>query len=292
MRTALLSFVLLAAPTLALAQPAAMKRVMPKMKGQGNPHQTEAPPPAANICPSRRSIMDQERQRLDSYKAEQSSAEAEYATLQRRLDELNRRKNDLKSLVKAQEARLAMSEQQWKKECTSDENCERYEAVATDLDVRSASVERELDAVRGEIGAQSRAVSELRGRIEPLQREYNEKKCNNLVPGETEQSTIDRCSAIFSDWNRLQADLNRQNNRMVDLRTRYEQLMSELRSLEQRGTSVATYLTQKCTTSQKGQAVKNVETRRERGQTVGQELDKLIEDIKSLRGVTITVTTK
>jgi chromosome segregation ATPase len=281
---------------MAFAQPGAMKRVMPKVKPQQNPHQgdSNAPPPAPppNICPSRRAILDQERQRLDSYKAELSSTEAEQAALQRRIDELNRRKNDLKNLVKGQESRVAQSEATWKKECTSDETCERYETAATDLDVRSAAVERDLDAVRQDIATQSRAVADLRARIEPLQREYAEKQCNNLVPGATEQSTIDRCSAIFSDWNRLQADLNRQNNRMLDMRSRYEQLMSELRSLESRGASIATYLTQKCTSSPKGQVVKNVEGRRQRGQTVGQELDKLIEDIKTLRGVTITVTTK
>ena len=64
--------------------------------------------------------------------------------------------------------------------------------------------------------------------IEPLRREYQSKGCNRLVAGQTAQSTIDRCTAIFSDWNRLQADLNAQNSRLPHLRSRYQQLLAQM----------------------------------------------------------------
>lgn len=292
MRYAAISLATLAGFVIAsetFAQPAAIRRpVVPP--GQQKKQEQQKQAPAQNpMCPSKRAILEQDRQRLDSYRAELSGVEAELSALQRRIDELNKRRNDLRGLARAQESRIARNEQTIKKECQADDGCERLEQAASDLDTRSASVERELDAVRTEIGTNARSVNELRQRIEPLQREYNDKKCNNLVPGETAQSTIDRCSAIFSDWNRLQAELNRQNNRMPELRSRYEQLMSELRSLESRGTAVSTQLTRQCSGSAKVQVVQNVTTRRERGSTVGQELDKLVEDIRNLRGIQITV---
>lgn len=134
----------------------------------------------------------------------------------------------------------------------------------------------------------------MKARIEPLQREYAEKKCDNLIPGETTQVTIDRCSAIFSDWNRLQADLNRQNSVSVSLRNRFEQLINELKAIEARANTYQTYMVKNCTAAPQTQAQVQVlndygNTRRN-AENLGRELDNLINEVARLRGLRITVT--
>jgi chromosome segregation ATPase len=165
-----------------------------------------------------------------------------------------------------------------------------YETQASALDSRSDAVQKDLENVRGDIAASRKNISGLESRIAPLQKEYAEKKCNNLVPGETEQSTIDRCTAIFSDWNRLQADLNRENNRVPELRSKYESLFSELKTLEKRANDYGGYLSKNCSSSPENAKMKNVVTVRENAQKLQTELDGLVSDITKLRGVKITIT--
>lgn len=257
---------------------------------------TPAPAPAAPdnsaMCSRKRSINDQEKRRLDSMKAELAGTDSEIVALRARIDELTRRRDNMRGSVRALENKVERDEKQLQKECTKDETCERYEHSSVELDARSAQIETELANVRNEIGQNAGQVTDLRRRIEPLQKEYSEKRCNNLVPGETEQSTIDRCAAIFSDWNRLQGDLNRLNNRTPDLKNRYEALLSELRNIESRGQAIDGYIASRCQGSKQVGAQKNVTRRREGAQSVGQELDRLIEDIRTLRGMQITVTVK
>ena len=96
--------------------------------------------------------------------------------------------------------------------------------------------------MRSEISNRSSESAQLRREIDPLRHEYKKLSCNNLVPGSTAQSTIDRCAAIFSQWNRLQARVNQLNNHLAALKSRYQRLISQLQNIESRGKNYETYL--------------------------------------------------
>ncbi len=285
-----------------MAQPKALTRSKDKdskeerkeEKKDEKENQGKPPPHAASdnvrMCEARRNVMTNEERRLETLQAEAAGYAAEIAALTKRLDDLKKQSDDAKRTLAGSEKRVSRAKDIYKRDCSKDESCGIYETQATGLDQRSEQVQRDLDSVRGDIGGSRKNIQGLESKIAPLQKEYADKKCNNLVPGETEQSTIDRCTAIFSEWNRLQADLNRENSRVPELRSKYEALFAELKALEKRAADYGDYLGKNCSSSPQTAKMKNVVGVRERAQTLSTELDSLVADIAKLRGVKITVT--
>lgn len=271
----------------ASAQPRASRRPLPPATAPS------AAPPAdasATMCMSRRAVIGNEQNKLEDQRAALAGVSAEIDALKRRIDELERQRVDLIGTVARSEVRLETKLAGYRTECEQSESCEQYEKMAADLESSTNPVEQALEGVKNEIAAGAREVGVLRGRIEPLRKEYASLKCNNMVPGETAQTTIDRCTAIFSEWNRLQADLNQQNNRLPILRSRYEQLAAQLKSTEQRAKGYEEYLTRNCKASQKIQVVRRYQGVHDRARALAHELDALAEQVTSLRGVRISVT--
>jgi chromosome segregation ATPase len=248
-----------------------------------------SPDDEARMCSSRRNVLATEQSRYESYKSDLVGIESELAQLQRRMDDLRKQREEAKKNFAYAESRYKGMEKDYARECLASEDCNSYDTQASALDQQTATIETSLDAVRTEIGRNRDDIARLERGIAPLQREYNDKRCNSLVPGETDQVVIERCMGIFSEWNRLQSELNRQNARVPDLRSRYEQLYSELKGLESRAASYETYLARNCTSSPQIVKMREFGDRRVRARTVGDELDKLVSDITRVRGVKITV---
>jgi len=241
------------------------------------------------LCKSRWAILNGERQRYERQSAELAGVDAEIAELQRRLADLSTRRRELQSQSQAYQRRLADTDALYKRECAAEESCDTYDSQVGDLERQTAPLQAELDRIGQDIGVAKRDVDVLSRQIEPLQREYGERRCNNLVPGETDQSTIDRCSAIFSDWNRYQGDLNRQLARLSELRARYQQSMSELRALETRAASYRTYMERNCARSAKTQVVRDYGRVQKNAERLGHELDQLVDTVTKLRGIRINI---
>ena len=270
---------------LALAQARPFRPAPPPRPGA-----RPAPPPAdPQACVARRSVLTNEEKRLESIKADMAAADTEMAQLQRRLDELKRQRDDAQRSLPMQSSRVKTMGDMYRRDCQANESCEMYEQQAAALDNQGDGIEAELNAMRTEIEQNQNGIGPLEQRIEPLQREYAQRQCNNLVPGETDQASIDRCSAIFSDWNRLQADLNRQNTRIPTLKSRYQQLATELQNIETRANGYEQYLSRNCSASPETAKMREYPERRRRAQGVGAELDHFVADLTRLRGIKITV---
>ena len=237
-------------------------------------------------------MLTNEEKRLEGIKADVASAETEMAQLQRRLEELRRQRDEAQRSLPAQDARVRAMRDVYQRDCRANESCEMYEQQASALDTQGDGIEAELTNMRNDIAQSQSGMSGLEQRIMPLQREYSDKRCNNLVPGETEQSIIDRCTAIFSEWNRLQAELNRQNSRVPNLKSRYQQLLTELQNIEARANGYEQYLARNCTSSPETAKMREYPARRQRAQGIGADLDHFIADVTRLRGIKITVAPK
>jgi chromosome segregation ATPase len=274
----------------ALAQPKSLRR------RRGPPPHSRAHKPApargpSRMCEARQSILAQEEQRRDAYLADLTGIDAEMAQLRRQLEDLARRRSEAKRLADTYTSRALDAKASYDKDCAATQSCRQYDTLAGQLEKESKAIESQLGAVRSSIDAGRRDISGLKRRIEPLQREYQRLRCNNLVPGETAQSTIDRCSGIFSEWNRLQADLNVQNQRLPALKVRYEQLLAELRNIESRARGYEAYMAGNCKSSSKVATMRSYGQGgvRKRAENLGRELDSLIDEVTKLRGVRITV---
>jgi predicted nucleic acid-binding Zn-ribbon protein len=281
----------------ALAQP----RAVPRGKGGEPPGKGKSPPPATSttppvdpavVCRSRQAVLEQDKNRLEAMKATLAGVDAEIVALETRIAELKKQKSDYGKRLGRDEARIKATEAAYAKDCLANENCQQYEGMAGSLKLQADSVQKEIGAVQTQLSTGQTEVSQLSAAIEPLRTEYTTLACNNLVPGETAQVTIDRCAAIFSDWNRLQARLNQQNQQLNALKARYAQLLAELRNIEARAKGYEGYMAKNCATSPKVTELRGYGGVRERAEAMGKELDKLIEDVAKLRGIQITVTTK
>jgi chromosome segregation ATPase len=240
--------------------------------------------------------LTQDEQRLDRAKSDLAGANAELAQLKRRMDELNAARAGSERLVAVYTERVVASQRSFDASCANDPNCPVHQSAGEDINRRAKLVENALIAVSTEMSKNKTSIDTLEKNIEPLRREYAEKRCNNLIAGETQQATIDRCAALFSDWNRLQAELNLDNRELAGLKSRYEQLLSEFRSLDVRAQENQKLVAAACKVPpapQPGQlpppARSNFDDVRRRADNMGRELDAMINTVGRLRGIQITV---
>lgn len=243
----------------------------------------------SRMCEGRERLLETTKTRAASYHGELAGVDAEIAQLQDRIRELTKERSRLKSQARNLDRKVSRDEARYKKDCAEDLNCSRYETIVTSLDSQSQGLEHELQAVRDETSDTYRKVSTLRRTIEPLRDEYSKLQCTELVAGETAQSTIDRCAAIFSEWNRRQAELNRYNGLLPDLRNRYEMVLSQINALDHRAATAETYMTKNCSNNSKMQTVKVVRGRHNNASTLGGEIKKLATEIGDLKKMKITV---
>ncbi len=270
----------------ALAQPKARRR------GRVTTPRVTAPkaqPDSRALCASRQSVLTQERNRRDAARAELASVDTEREALERRIAELTNRRNSLLRSIAARDRRVQSLASAYKSDCTKNESCTQYETMAGALERQAADLEKEMALVRTEISTSSTESAQLRREIDPLRQEYDKLSCNNLVPGSTAQITIDRCAAIFSQWNRLQARVNQLTNRLTTLKSRYQRLLSQLRNIEARGKDYETFLASNCKSSPQLAKVRGYGAVRLRAEKLGRELDRLIDDASKLRGIEITI---
>ena len=89
---------------------------------------------------------------------------------------------------------------------------------------KAQPLEAELNDLSRGIRESRVRIGQLRGDIRVLRDDYRRLRCDALVPGQTTQSTIDRCSDIFSDWNRTQQELDRYGRNLTSMRSRYRNI--------------------------------------------------------------------
>lgn len=243
----------------------------------------------ASMCQSRRNVLTSEERRFEGYQSELAGVEAELGATQRRLDELKRQRDELRRDMAAAERRYRSVNADYQKNCRESDNCDVYDQRADELERQSRTTASAMDAIRVDIRTNRDQTAAMQTRVDQLSREHAAKKCNALVPGETSDADAQRCLEIFMEWNRLQGDLNRQNSRVPDLRARYEQLSNELLAIENRAKGYESYMAKNCSSSARLVKVRQSSSARQNANTIGQELDALVNDITRLRGVRITV---
>lgn len=240
-------------------------------------------PPAVTACLSRAAILGQEQEKLDNYKAQAVGTTAEINQLQRRIKELTSKRKRVNRLVANQGRKVKSMQVSYKRQCKKHDNCDRYEAQASSLERQSRPIENALNKISSDITDVRKTMSELRARIAPLRAAYQQNKCGNLVPGQTTQAVINKCSSTFSEWNNLQAAVNSNNQRLSSLKSSYRRYSNQLDSLNNRATSVSAYLSKNCSSSPKKAKMDRYQAVRERAKKLGAELDDVIREFGKLK---------
>ena len=239
--------------------------------------------PEVTACLSRAAVLEQEEEKLDNFTARSVGMTAEINQLQRRIKELQGRKARLGKVLRKQTRKVRNMRAAYKKQCTKHENCDRYEAQASSLERQSKPIETALNQISADITDVRKTIAALQARITPLRNDYRQNKCGNLVPGQTTQAVINKCTNIFSQWNDLQASVNYNNRRMSTLKSSYRRYSNQLDSLNVRATSVSAYLAKNCANSPKKAQMDRYQAVRERAKQLGAELDATIREIGKLK---------
>lgn len=264
-------------------------RVEPKPAAPAKPPTRTAPSNDARVCQTRERILEQNKNRRAAFAGELVGIDAEIRQLEERLAELKRERQRVQSSVTAMTRRVQQDEATYKRSCGGNVTCQRYETMAGQLDKDSTRLENESNSIRGEIRDSQNRLASLRRAVEPLRTEYRRLRCDNLVAGETQQRTIDRCASIFSDWNRRQAELNRYRQRVPSLEHRYRTLVTQLDSIDDRAKNAEAYLNRNCRASRGLRSVQTIHRRRDNVRRVGDELRSLTKTIADLKNLRITV---
>lgn len=240
-------------------------------------------PPEVTACMSRAAVLEQEEEKLDNYTSRSVGMTTEINQLQRRIKELQNRKARLGKVLRKQTRKVRNMRAAYKKQCTKHENCDRYESQASSLERQSKPIEKALNQISADITDVRKTISTLQARIAPLRNDYRQNKCGNLVPGQTTQEVINKCTNIFSQWNDLQSAVNYNNRRMSTLKSSYKRYANQLESLNNRASSVSAYLAKNCANSPKKAQMDRYQAVRERAKKLGAELDATILEIGKLK---------
>ena len=260
-----------------------------KMPGrwQTGPKPSDAAAKQMRACMERRDILEQARDRLDYESNSLRGVKSEITELERRLAYLKKEKRRAERRVGNQEARVKRLSTVYDKECKGGDSCERTEKRVRTLERAAQPLEAELNDLGRGIRESRVRIGQLRGDIRVLRDDYKRLRCGALVPGQTTQTTIDRCSEIFSDWNRTQQELDRYSRNLSSMRTRYGNIKSRLDSLTGSLNSAEAYLARNCKKSPARQTIRSRKTTLQQAEALFRELEAMSRDLDDARSITI-----
>ena len=205
-----------------------------------------SPSAPANNCVVERSIMMNHQQQLDNARAEMAGVDSEMQTLRRRMDDLERRRQELSMQTQNYQQQYSAANAAYGQRCAASESCSDYETRVAQLAMESRPLQDQMSTMRNEINNEQNGMGNINGQTNSLRNEYAQRNCANMVPGQTSQEDIDRCSQIFSEWNRMQMAVNQSNSRLPTLRSRYEQLAMQQDSINRRAQDLRSNMNRMC----------------------------------------------
>jgi chromosome segregation ATPase len=170
--------------------------------------------------------MEQQAQQMD---ADIANLDLKIRDLERQKQQLLRDKFD-KAREKAKlQKRIHIDRRMMNRMCAGLRQCGNLEQRIDALKSRIAPLAERLRRIRREIGERNADSLRLNREVNKIETNYRQLNCDNLVAGQTQQATIDRCNDLFSRWNQMQKDINGLRASAAALRGRYRRVMQKMR---------------------------------------------------------------
>jgi chromosome segregation ATPase len=192
------------------------------------------------LAQSRGHRCEQKNNDLNNYTSRLSTLNMELAPIDQEIDRLNRRMQELRS-VQQQKINERNALQESVRNLEGDmarlcrpirgRECRALDNRVDNLRERALPLNERMTAMRNDIQNLNQEVGRSSREAERIENQYNQLGCDNLVPGRTAQTTIDRCSDLFSEWNHVQSDINADQASITNLRARYDQFAREQQTL-------------------------------------------------------------
>ncbi|MBL6975914.1 MAG: hypothetical protein ISR64_09305 [Deltaproteobacteria bacterium] len=154
--------------------------------------------------------------------------------LDQQIQELAQKKRELEKYRSGKMKSKAAMEQDLKRTGIKLEKaCNRCAAIEKKVNIlkaKLAPLSSKMQSVMQGIRKRTQEAGRLEKQVDRIETRYNRLRCDNLVAGQTAQSTIDECASLFSEWNRLQKQINTLQAGVDTLTSQYWKLMKQAKS--------------------------------------------------------------
>jgi chromosome segregation ATPase len=238
-------------------------------------------------CEKQKEDLNAMKIQVGDIESKMAPMESEIADLRNRLREAEDQK-----AAKAREKLTLLSdikrmENEMDHRCGALKQCDSLENRVEALSRRAAPLGEDMRQLREEIRERSTESSRLDGEVDRIENSYRQLNCDNLIPGQTAQTTIERCSELFGRWNHLQADINRLQDSINDLRKRHQRIMAAYQAIGREISELLAQMRPSCSHSARVAELEGMEEHHRSFATVKDDLDDMDKHMKRFKGVRV-----
>ncbi len=237
-------------------------------------------------CDAKKAELDALRAQVTQMDTDLTAKADKIEKVRRRLQMLEAERAKVQAARQAAANRIKVDEAQRERMCKPLERCGRLDQRVTDLQNRVNPLYAQLRAIRDEIRRETQQIAGLNNDVSRIQNQYGQLKCEDLEPGKTAQATIDRCHALFSEWNAAVARINQLEGSIRALRGRYQGAINQLQALNREIARLRKEMSRECSGSQQYAALEAMDRERseyEGMQTELDDADKRVNQLKLLK---------
>jgi chromosome segregation ATPase len=183
-----------------------------------------------NRCENRKAEIQTMKDQVKQIDNEIANVNDQIRDLQQQMGDLKRRRLSKQGQMKALERKIRAEEAGYKRMCSALSQCEAYERKIDRLKSRMAPMGEKLRRIREEIRQRGAELGRHNAAVDRIENSYAQLACDNLVPGQTADSTIDRCTNLFKEWNDLQTAINDLKKSVAALQGRYQRVIRKMRA--------------------------------------------------------------
>jgi chromosome segregation ATPase len=181
-------------------------------------------------CENRKAEIQTMKDQVKQIDNEMANVNDQIRDLMQQMADLRRQRTAKQGQKTGLERKIKAEEASFKRMCSSLSQCEAYERKIDRLKDRLAPVGDVLRKIREEIHARSEELARHNAAVDRIENSYSQLGCDNLVPGQTADSTIDRCTKLFKEWNELLATIEALKRSVAALQGRYQREIRKMRA--------------------------------------------------------------
>jgi chromosome segregation ATPase len=183
-------------------------------------------------CENRKAEIQTMKDQVKQIDNEIANVNDQIRDLMQQMADLKRKKTAKKGQQSALQRKIRAEEASFRRMCGALSHCEAYEKKIDRLKERMAPMAEKLRKIREEIGERGAELSRYDQAVSRIENSYAQLGCDNLVPGQTADSTVDRCTALFKEWSGMQAEMNTLKRSVAALEGRYQRIVRKLRAFK------------------------------------------------------------
>jgi chromosome segregation ATPase len=181
-------------------------------------------------CENRKAEIQTMKDQIKLIDNEIANTNDQIRDLMQQMADLRRKRTAKQGQKTALQRKIRAEEASFKRMCSSLSQCEAYERKIDRLKARMAPMGERLRKIREEIAERRAELTRYNQAVDRIENSYAQLGCDNLVPGQTADSTVDRCTALFKEWNGLQTDINTLKRSVTALQGRYQRVIRKMRA--------------------------------------------------------------